>query len=136
MKKFIRCISVALLAVLCALAFAGCDKAGSIQKAFEKEGYTVTQTRAEDNDTIKAWLKEEQKEDIGKYGVLTCTKKDGLSSAVVVIYICPSADDVKEALGESAYDAAVEKGIVNGNCYMVLPVGLDVSKIIEIFKNA
>lgn len=139
MKKYLKTLSIAMLVAVCAIvvAFAGCsDKAGSIKKAFEKDGYTVTEVKAEDSDVLKGLLSEEEQKDISKYSVIQCSKKDGLSSASATVIVFPSADKIKEVLGSDIYDSAVESGYVNGNCYLVLPVSLSPDKIVKIFKNA
>ena len=139
MRKYLKILSVAMLVAVCAiaLAFAGCsDKAGSVKKAFEKEGYTVTEVKAEDSDILKSLLSEEEQEEISKYSVIQCSKKDGLSSASVTVVVFPSADKIKEVLGDDQYDKAVESGFINVNCYLVLPLSLSPDKIVEIFKNA
>lgn len=139
MKKYLKVLTVAMIVAVCAIAvaFAGCgDKAGSIKKAFEKEGYEVTEVKAEDSSVLKDLLNDEQEEEISKYSVIQCTKKDGLSSASATIIKFPSVDTIKEVLGEDGYNKAVETGYINGNCYLVLPVSLSPEKIVEIFKNA
>lgn len=137
MKKFLTAMATILTVVVMALTLAGCsDKAGSIKKAFEKEGYTVSAIKAEDSEWLQSHLSDEDKKDIDKYEVFTCTKKDGLLSASATVIKFPSKDKLAETVGQSTYDSAVESGLVNGNCYLVLPLGLDAKGIIEIFKNA
>lgn len=137
MKKFFKAAIAAIAVVILACAFVGCsDASGKIQKAFEREGYTVTAVKAEDSPELQNYLSDEQKKDINKYGVLNCTKRDGLNSAVVVIIKYPSKDEIIEGIGQENYDSAVENGLVNGNCYLAVPGSLNPSKVIEIFKNA
>jgi hypothetical protein len=129
MKKFLKVLSVALLVVVLAFAFAGCDKSGSIKKAFENEGYTVTTAKAEDSTVLKSILTEEQQKNIEDYEVIVCAK--GLQSATIIKF--PSSSDIKEALGDDGYAKAEDSGYVNGNCYLAVPLSTDATKI---FKNA
>ncbi|MDE6504716.1 MAG: hypothetical protein K2L42_02465 [Clostridia bacterium] len=129
MKKVLVSISAALLVVLLALTMAGCDKSGNIQKAYENEGYTVTRIDAQESTALKTLLGEEAKDELDKYAVFVCTK--GLQSVTFVKF--PSADTIKEILGEDGYDKAVKSGFVNGNCYLLIP-GLP--GVNDIFKNA
>lgn len=135
MKKFLRALIVVLAVVVMATVFAGCgDKSGAIKRAFEKEGYEVTVVNGADSETLKSWLSDEKLDEIGKYEVMTCTKSDGILSALdtAVIFKLPSKDDMVENLGQEAYDEAVESGYVNGNCFL-----FSLSKdSLEIFKNA
>lgn len=130
MRKVLVAISTAILVVILALAFAGCDNSGKIKKAYEKAGYEVTVVKADKDSEVYKLLDEEQRKDIGKYSIITC-KKDLLNSAIIVKY--PSESVMKDILGEEIYNKAVEAGLVNGSFYLSLPVGTDV---IEIFKNA
>lgn len=139
MKKVVLGIVTALMTVMLCLTLAGCDKSDSIKKAFEDEGYTVTVVDT-NNDTAKGLLSvaltKEQVEKVGEYGIYLCTGK-----AIPALYIkFSSSGDLKDFLtvekdgkeDTSAYDSAKEKGLINGNCYL-LPV---VGKPLEIFKNA
>lgn len=128
MKKVLTAISMVLLVVVLAMTMTGCDKSGKIKKAFEKEGYEVTVVNSKDSTVLSELLTEDQKEDIDKYEVIVCKKL--LSSATIIKF--PSANDLKEVLGEDAYNKAVEAGLVNGNCYLALPLG----NVVDIFKNA
>lgn len=133
MKKFITAICTALLVVVLAFTLTGCDKSGKIKKAFEKEGYTVTVIKASDSKVLTDLLSEEDMKEIDEYEVFNCSKSAGLSSGIVTIIKFPSDDKLKEVLGEEAYNKAEEKGYVNGNCYLAVPLGADVVKI---FKDA
>lgn len=140
MKKLVKIFSVALLVVVLAVAFAGCDKSGSIKKAFESEGYTVTTVDA-DNSGISTLLgsalDDEQKELLEKYELLLCSKT--LPVAIVVKF--SSAKEIKDFLtvedsdgnkDTSVYDETKDAGYINGNCYLIT-----LSKdALEIFKNA
>ncbi|MCI8369867.1 MAG: hypothetical protein HFE41_01650 [Clostridia bacterium] len=132
MKKFITVLSCALLVVLLALTMAGCDASGGIKRAYEKAGYTVEVTSSKGNEWLESNLTEEQKKDLDKYAIIVCKKTT--ESATIIKF--PSAGAIKEVLGEDGYDKAVESGLINGNCYLLLPLGLNIPKIIDIFKNA
>ncbi|MGN0813640.1 MAG: hypothetical protein ACI4MH_00220 [Candidatus Coproplasma sp.] len=140
MKKFLKLLSSALLVVVLAFAFTGCDKSGSIKKAFENEGYTVTVVDAENSGVaslLSGSLTKEQQEDLAKYEIIYCNK----SLATAVIIKCGSESDLKDFLtvedsegnkDTSAYDKAKENGTINGNCYIITLS----SAAKEIFKNA
>lgn len=140
MKKFLKVLSTALLVVVFALAFAGCDKSGSIKKAFENEGYTVAVVDAENSGVaalIGSSLTKEQQEELAKYEIIYCSK----SINVAVIIKCGSEGELKDFLttedsegnkDASAYDSAKENGYINGNCYLITVS----SAAKEIFKKA
>lgn len=144
-KKILVAISTALLIVILAFTMAGCDKSGSIVKAFEDKEYTVTEVST-DNDDAKSLLKtagltDEQVQNASEYKIYLCTAKGiaAITSSGLVIKF-PSSGDLKEFLtvedkdgnkDASAYDKAKEDGSINGNClYFGAPAGK------EIFKNA
>lgn len=138
-KRVFTAVATLLAVVVMAVTLAACaDKAGSIKKAFEKQGYTITTVKAEDSAWLQSNLSEEQKKNINDYEVFTCSKQgeifiDGKSATVIKF---PSKDDIIEAIGQDKYDNAVDTGYVNGNCYLVLPLGLNPDVIVDIFKNA
>jgi uncharacterized protein YpmS len=136
MKKFLKACTVALLVVICALAFAGCDKSSSIKKAFEDEGYTVS-TVDTTNSTVKTLLStvltEDQMKEADNYEVILCSKS--LNVAVIIKF--PGSGDVKSFLTDEdgntdAYDTAKDNGTINGNCYLIT-LSSDAKTI---FKNA
>ena len=135
MKKIICGISMALLTVVLALCLAGCNTDGKIKKAFEKEGYSVTASTVEENESAKAFLSvlltEDEMKDANKYGVITVSKS--LNSGVIIQF--PSTGKLKETLNKNddkAYDNAKDKGYVNGNCYLISIF----PEVVNIFKNA
>ncbi len=123
---------------------AGCDKSGSIKKAFEDEGYTV-KTIDTNNETAKLLLSsftEEQIEKIDEYEIILCVG-EGVIGAVAtsgIVIKFPSEGEIKNFLtvedadgnkDTKLYDSAKENGSINGNClYLGAPKGLG------IFKNA
>lgn len=140
MKKLLKVLSAAILVVVLAFAFAGCDKSGSVKKAFENEGYTVSVVDAENSGVaslISGSLTKEQQEELAKYEIIYCSK--ALNVAVVIK--CGSEGELKDFLttedsegkkDTSAYDKAKENGYINGNCYLITLS----SAAKEIFKNA
>ena len=141
MKKFLCGLSMALLTIILAFTLAGCSKAGNIKKAYENEGYTVTSAKAEESD-LKSVLGEDAAKEAASYEYYTvCDKATG--KIPVAFYIkCPSASKIKDTMtitnddgskDTSAYDEAVESGLINGDC---IYVGLPAGDLFEIFKNA
>mgnify|MGYP001087542507 CR=1 FL=1 len=125
MKKILSAISLALITIVIALTFAGCDKSGNVKKAFENEGYTVTEMNAKESTALAGILSSDQKEKIDQYSV------KGLQSATIVKF--SSKDEIVDFLGEEGYNKAVEGGLVNGNCWLAIPVGIAVK---DIFSKA
>lgn len=140
MKKLLAGIVTALLTVILCLTLTGCDKSDKIKSAFEDEGYTVTIVDT-NNETAKkllsAALTKDQIEDAGKYGIYLCTSTAGLPALYIKF---SSESELKDFLtvekdgnkDTSAYDSAKDKGLINGNCYLLPNIG----KPLEIFKNA
>lgn len=143
--KTLKTMLALSLAVLMLFALVSCgDKSAAVKKAFEKEGYTVTVSNAEDEDVkdlLEILFSADQIEELKDYEILLC-KKDGIvnigKTAIILKY--PSAKDLKAALtvedaegnkDTSRYDDGVEDGIINGNC-MILTLSSD-SK--DIFKK-
>lgn len=131
MKKFIKAFTAVLAVVVLAFALVGCsDKYGSIKKAYENDGYSVTETKVSDYETtLKTFMSDEQYEDIKDCKLLVANK--GIAAAFVVTF--GTVDDMKDFYGsDDNYNNAVKDGYVNGNC-MLLTLS---SSAKEIFKNA
>lgn len=132
LKKAVIVLTMALLVAVMSIGLVACSKSGSIKKAFEKEGYTVT-TVDKENELAKMLFdsaKEEQKAKLEKCELILVSKS--LKTGLIIKFA--SASDLKEYVGEDNYDKAVEQGIVNGDCTLfTLDVSGDVAKI---FKNA
>lgn len=131
MKKFLKAMTAVLAVVVLAFALVGCgDKYGSIKKAYENEGYTITETKTSDYETqLKTFMSDEKYEDIKDCKLLVARK--GGTVAFVVTF--GTKDDMKDFYGsEDSYNNAVEAGNVNGNC-MLLTIS---SSAREIFKKA
>ena len=123
MKKTVKIISLALALVLCTLALVSCSSFGSIQKNFEKNGYTLkdegkagsfTYEEKEISYTIYTF----QKEGDGILGGLT----SALSTAIVWEFA--SNADLAKALEQSEeiktlLKDADESKFVNGNCILM-----------------
>jgi ABC-type Na+ efflux pump permease subunit len=137
MKKILKGLSVALLVVVCMLAFAGCDTSSKIKKAYENEGYTVS-TVDKDNTLVKATitsaLTADQQKEIADYEIIYAVKAV-VNTAVVIKF--PSSGDLKKFFttddgDTSAYDKVKDNDQVNGNCYLVTYLG----GAKDVFKNA
>lgn len=138
MKKFMKFFVVALAVALFAVCFAGCSKASAVKKAYEKEGYTVTEATVKDNDEAKSALKtigmsDDEIADAEDWSIIVASK----SVSVAIILKVSSTKDLKDALTDdngdsSAYDTLEDKGYINGDC--VLIVGQLLTG--DIFKNA
>lgn len=138
MKKIITAFCAAMLVVVLAFAMSGCSKAGSIVKAYEGDGYTVTETKL--NEESKTLLKslgvdEEALKDAEGWALYTATKTMAKPSMFVKF---PSSSVLKEAFtvekdgskDTAAYDKLVEAGRIKGDC-------LYISLIMDsIYKNA
>lgn len=142
--KLFRTILALSLACLMLVTLVSCDKSGSVKKAFEKEGYTVSTVNA-DNESIQSLLKillnEEQIKKVGEYELILCTPEGILNAANLSLIIkVPSSGDLKDFLttetdgkkDTSAYEKAEADGLINGNC-LILTFG---SEAKEIFKKA
>ena len=129
MKKYLSLICTALIVVLLALTFAGCNKEGDVKAAFKKAGYEVTYVNPEDCDEISGLIstyitnatagekaKQITKEEvIKKLKVYTCTNENRKAAFVKF----PKAKDVELALGENVYKTKSSGGYVNENCYLL-----------------
>lgn len=135
MKKLGRILVLAVVAVLCVAMLAACGKKGeAIQKAFEKEGWTVKVTDVAELSKSLSFSEDVQK-DLEGCKIYTVTK--GLLDGLVFVVEFPTdkelKDDCKELVKES-YEDAKEAGIVNGNCLLIC---LSLNKdAVNIFKNA
>lgn len=141
MKKFIAGLSMALLTIVLAFTLTGCSKAGNIQKAYEKEGYTVESHSASQEDLKNAGFSDEDAKDASSYSIYVVYDKATGKIPVGTYMKFPSAGKIKDNLSTtkddgskdtSVYDKAVEAGAINGDCWLILGVG----EIANIFKNA
>ncbi len=142
MKKIIAGISMALLTVVLALTLAGCSKAGSIQKAYEDAGYTVSSHAASEDELKDKGFSDEDAKDASSYAIYVVYDKATGKIPVATYIKYPSADKIKDLMtttkddgskDTSAYDEAVESGLINGDCvYIGVPTG----DVFNIFKNA
>jgi hypothetical protein len=138
MKKFVRIIAFALVAVM-ALSFVACSSTfGKIKSNFEKNGYTYVE--ADEESTAKTITAELEQ------GNISCTahlfKTDGFIGIDVYALVLEfsSDKDMQEALNESAtlkgfVQDAQDSKFVNGNC-MLVPISLTkADEMIKIFKG-
>lgn len=142
MKKFICTISLALLTAILAFAFAGCGKAGSIKKAYEDAGYTVSSHAASEEDLKDNGFSDEDAKDAASYEIYIVYDKATGKVPVATYIKYPSADKIKNNLtttksdgtkDTSVYDKEVESGLINGDCRFI---GLPTGEVFNIFKNA
>lgn len=129
MKKYLTLICAALLVLMLALTFAGCNKEGDVKAAFKKAGYEVTYVNPEDCDDITSLISTyitnatagdeskqiTQEEVIKKLKVYTCTNQNRKAAFVKF----SKAKDVELALGENVYNTKKTGGYVNENCYLL-----------------
>ncbi|MDE7083088.1 MAG: hypothetical protein K2O89_05225 [Clostridia bacterium] len=142
MKKFICGLSMALLTVILTFALAGCSKAGNIQKAYEDAGYTVSSHAASEDDLKDNGFSDEDAKNASSYAIYVVYDKATGKIPVATYIKYPSADKIKDNMtttkddgskDTSAYDDAVEAGLINGDCvYIGVPTG----DVFNIFKNA
>ncbi|MGN0823882.1 MAG: hypothetical protein ACI4MB_02295 [Candidatus Coproplasma sp.] len=132
MKKFLKAITAVLAVVVMAVALVGCgDKYGSIKKAYENEGYTVSEAIVSDKESeLKTYISTEQYDKIKDGKLLVCSKTVLLAFVITL----GSADKIKDFYGsEEDYNKAVESGYVNGNCVLLFG---STSAVREIFAKA
>lgn len=140
MKKVIIALCTAMLVAVLAFAMTGCSKAGSIVKAYENEGYTVSETKLteESKTMLKSFgVDEEALNDAESWALYTATK--GLAAKPSMFVKFPSASTLKDAFTSedkdgnkdtAAYDKLVSDNRIKGDC-------LYISLIMDsIFKNA
>ena len=142
--KILKQVLALSLACLMLVTLVSCDKSGSVKKAFEKEGYTVSSVKADDKSVqslLKILLNEEQIKKVGEYELILCTPEGLLNADNLALVIkVPSSGDLKDFLttetdgkkDTSAYEKAEKDGLINGNC-LILTLG---SEAKEIFKKA
>ena len=131
MKKF-KFASVAALLVCSILLFTGCSSFGAIKKAFEGAEYKYSQNVS----ASYSYLTDEAEEMGISVTMHSFTK--GLNLAIVIEF--GSTKDLLQYVAESEELKTLIKDLnetdfVNMNCVLV-PVGLNPSEMIELFKNA
>ena len=139
MKKFVRVLAVALVAVM-VLSFVACSSTfGGIKSNFEKHGYTYVED-ADSESTSKTITAELEQGDI------SCTphlfKTDGFLGVDVYALVLEfgSDKDMQAAMEESAtiqglIKDAQESQLVNGNC-LLIPISLTkADDMIKIFNG-
>ncbi len=152
MKKFVKIITLCLVLVF-TLSLVACGSSyAKLEKAFTKEGYTVSENFSSITNTIKGELEKEEL----PVELHVLEKEENTSGTFsrqyVVIIEFKTTDDLVNACKESAtlkgivtdasksedlkaiYNTLVEKGWANGNClvYAVNPLGRsEVKKIVK-----
>ena len=145
MKKVLTAICSALLVALLALTMTGCSSYGKIEKAFVKEGYTVSTNLEKYQDKLLEALNAESEEEAKAMCTIhLLTKNDALTGLVptnyAFIFEFSSTKEMNEKVNESETLKGLVKDVqnsdlVNGNC-VLFPLSVDVKGMIEIFKNA
>lgn len=147
MKKTILKIFSLLLVLLCGLFLTACSSYPSLEKAFTKEGYTVSEKLEELATNLKTELEKNDEElalevhFLSKGLLNSCiifefNKTEKMVEAVennetLKKYI---SDFTKDEDVQKVYDSLVETGYAKGNC-LVVPI-LGASEIKQIVKNA
>ncbi len=119
---------------------ASCDKSGSIKKAYENAGYTVSIVDWEQvfaPSLAAGTITLEHLKNFEKYEFFKVSKD------YIVVYIVkfPSSGELKKFFTDekntSRFDNAIENGNINGNCWLVPNSSNDpFNEAKDIFKNA
>ena len=150
MKKLCAIAALCLAAVL-SLVLVGCGSSyNALKKAFEKAGYTESETLESRAETIK----EEAEKDSLVVTVHGMSKVDGLQTNFVMIIEFNSTEDMKKLYDESntiqglvkdieendsaeeLKDALEEAGFAKGNCLVISTNSLAMNEVTNIVKNA
>lgn len=137
MKKVSKIFVAVLCVCLSIVTFTACSKYNALLKAFEKEGFVVSETLEKNNSKMKEDL---EKEDLAVE--LHFLYKDSITSpAAALIIEFKSTKELKEKYNESEtlkgfvkdvennedaqamYDSLVKAGYANGNCLIVPLLG-------------
>lgn len=135
MKKASK-ILAAILSLTLLFTLVGCNKYGSVQKAFENEGFKQSETLEGILDDVKSYF---EKEDMT---VTPHVFTKGLTCTVVIFEFKSNAD-LDKAIEENETIKGLLKDLsksdyVNGNCLCVPVVCVSPSAkdVLKIFKNA
>ena len=150
MKKLCAIAALCLAAVL-SLVLVGCGSSyNALKKAFEKAGYTESETL----ESLAETIKEEAEKDSLSVTVHGMSKKDGVRTNFVMIIEFNSTEDMKKLYDESNTiqglvkdieendsakefkDALEEAGFAKGNCLVISNNWLAVNEVTNIVKNA
>ena len=137
MKKVSKIFVAVLCVCLSIVTLTACSKYNALLKAFEKEGFVVSETLEKNNTKMKEDL---EKEDLAVE--LHFLYKDSITSpAAALIIEFKSTKELKEKYNESEtlkgfvkdvennedaqamYDSLVKAGYANGNCLIVPLLG-------------
>ena len=137
MKKVYKIFVAVLCVCLSIVTFTACSKYNALLKAFEKEGFVVSETLEKNNSKMKEDL---EKEDLAVE--LHFLYKDSITSPAAALVIeFKSTKELKEKYNESEtlkgfvkdvennedaqamYDSLVKAGYANGNCLIVPLLG-------------
>ena len=147
MKKFLR-LTALLLVTVCALGLVACSKYNALKGAFEKEGYTESQTVENWKDTINAEINNGEKKDM-----VTNIHVLSKAASVVIILEFKATDDMIDFYKESNtaqgfvkdvsenqtakefYNALVDAGYACGNCLVIPTNLLKINEVTNIVKS-
>lgn len=149
MKKLVKVLSLALVAVAL-FSLVACNSYPNVKKAFENEGYSESTALEGAMSSLKTSLEKEET----SINIHYLYKIADLRGALIIEF--KATQDMKDAIANNSelqtqlkgivndtdvqnlYQAAVDKGIVKGNCLLV-PTALTsagITAIIDIFKKA
>lgn len=129
MKKTVKLLSLALVAVLLFAFLASCDKSESIIEAYKAAGYDVytggvMNSRMDDFKDLVGWDRDDL-EDLDDYQMIFCYK-DGAPAALIVNYMSKSEmkdhlihEEDGRIIDDEAYRLAEEAGLLKNNCQLV-----------------
>lgn len=140
-KKLTTFFSSLVLVTLMLALLAGCSSYSSIKSAFQKAGYSESQSIEEYQDDILKCLNANSEEEIKSICTVHVFTKPGTLlpvATVAIVFEFSSTDKMKETIEKSAMLKGAIKDIqnsdyVNENC-VLLPLATRES--VEIFKKA
>lgn len=158
MKKMTKLMAI-LLVVVSALSLVACSsKYGALKSTFEKNGYMESQDVETWSKKIKDEIKGKDGEMVTNIHVFTidpdkATVTEALKSSVILVLEFKATEDMLKFYNESNtaqgavkdiqksedakafYNALVEKGYANGNCFVLAVLG-DTASVREMVKKA
>lgn len=148
MKKLIKLTALLIVSVM-AFTLVACSSYGALEKGFTKNGYEISDEVDELTETIK---EEAEKEEL-ELTLHAFTKKDGITSDLVIILEFKNTDELSEFVDETdvvdefiedlkddedaakIYNKLVEEGYVKGNCLIFNTNPLNRAEVVKIVKG-